>query len=167
MSGTQVPFQPQPFYCEENIWKLCQHPDFQGGEVIFIASYGDYFPMLHQQGSQQPDLPIFWDYHVILQKEDTIYDFNSTLGFATEASKYFSQSFVDAALLSPLQIPMLRRIPAIEFVAVFKSDRRHMKSQTGWSAPPPEWPLISESESNLSQFVNMQDLTFGEVIATA
>lgn len=154
----------QPFYCEENIWHLCQHPDYLGGDVVFIASYGDYFPMLCQQGCDNPGELIFWDYHVVLLNHGNIYDFNTTLPFSSMAIDYFDQSFIDENRLNPLQVPMFRLIPAKEFVAAFQSDRSHMKSEDGWNAEPPEWPLISESASNLDRFSNMGDLEFGRVL---
>jgi len=167
MTNVPADLKYQPFYCEENIWQLCQHPDYLGGDVIFIASYGDYFPMLCQQGSVTPNSPIFWDYHVVLLRNGLIHDFNSTLAFTTSVNDYFEQSLLNEHLLSPLQIPMFRVIAAEEFVGVFKSDRRHMKAGSRWQAEPPDWPSISKNESNLHQFVDMRDLEFGEVFSAA
>lgn len=157
----------QPFYCEENIWHLCQHPDYLNGHVVFIASYGDYLPMLCQQGCDNPGELIFWDYHVVLLNHGNIYDFNTTLPFASKAADYFSQSFIDENMMSPLQVPMFRVIPTNEFVATFKSDRSHMKTTDGWSAEPPDWPLICETTSNLDRFADMGDLEFGQVLTAS
>lgn len=157
----------QPFYCEENIWHLCQHPDYLDGEVVFIAGYGDYFPMLCQQGSENQGSLVFWDYHVVLLKDGNIHDFNTTLPFSSGVNDYFAQSFIDENRLSPLQVPVFRVIPADEFVTAFQSDRSHMKTSEGWSAEPPEWPLISELSSNLGQFANMGDLKFGQVLSAS
>jgi len=167
MSFKSASLKHQPYYCEENIWQLCQHPQYLGGEVIFIASYGDYFPMLCQQGSDQPGYPIFWDYHVVLLKDGHIHDYNSTLPFSTPISEYFEKSFIDESLLSPKQIPMFRMISAEDYVAFFMSDRRHMKNGDDWNAPPPDWPLISQTSSNLERFTDMKDLAFGRVYSSA
>jgi hypothetical protein len=155
----------QPFYCEENIWQLCQHPKFLGGQVIFIAAVGDYFPMFFQKTGQGKDQLIFWDYHVVLLQAGDIHDFNSTLSFSTPLNHFLAYSFADESLLEAQMIPKFRVISAEDYVASFLSDRRHMKTQSGWSAPPPSWPVISESSSNLEQFSDMEDLTFGEVMS--
>jgi len=163
MTTNTAPLKYQPYYCEENIWHLCQHPQYQGGQVIFIASYGDYFPMLCQQGVKRPNYPVFWDYHVVLLKDGQIYDFNTTLPFSTPVRQYLEQSFIDESLLAHHQTPMFRVLPAADYVARFLSDRRHMKTAEGWSAPPPNWPMISQTLSNLERFTNMMDGDFGKV----
>jgi len=121
--------------------------------------------MLCQSGSDQPGYPIFWDYHVVLLKNGYIHDFNSTLPFSTSISEYFEKSFIDESLLPPSQIPMFRVLSAEDYVALFMSDRRHMKTADGWNAPPPEWPLISQASSNLGQFTDMKDPAFGQVLS--
>ena len=154
----------QPYFCEENIWQLCQHPQYLGGEVIFISSFGEHFPMLCQAGSDHPSYPIFWDYHVVLLKDGYIHDFNSTLPFTTSVAEYFERSFIDESLLTPLQRPMFRVLSAEDYVTFFQSDRRHMKTADNWDAPPPDWPMISETSSNLHRFIDMRDLEFGRVL---
>lgn len=133
--------------------------------MVFIASRGDYFPMLHQQGGASPNHLVLWDYHVILCLNGQILDFNSTLHFCSPLPTYFEHSFIDESLLDPLEIPLFRVLPADEYVRTFRSDRSHMKTETGWQAPPPDWPLICESGSNLQRFTNMTDLEFGEVLS--
>ena len=135
--------------------------------MVFIASYGDHFPMLCQQGSEHLGYPIFWDYHVVLLKDGHIHDFNSALPFSTSISEYFEKSFIDEDLLPPKQIPMFKVLSAENYVALFMSDRRHMKCGDDWNAPPPDWPLISQASSNLEQFTDMQDPTFGQVLSAA
>ena len=154
----------QPYYCEENIWHLCQHPDYLGGKVIFIAAYGDYCPMFFQKDGQGKNQLIFWDYHVVLLHDGEIHDFNSTLSFSTPLQNYCAYSFADENLLEPQMIPKFRVLSAKDYVASFLSDRRHMKSQSGWDAPPPSWPPISKSSSNLQRFSDMQDFEFGEIL---
>jgi hypothetical protein len=164
MQEKSSPLRYQPYYCEENIWQLCQHPQYLGGEVIFISSYGDHFPMLYQEGSEHPSSPIFWDYHVVLLKDGYIHDFNSTLPFSTSIKEYFERSFIDESLLTPIQKPMFRVLLATDYVEFFLSDRRHMKTADNWDAPPPDWPMISETTSNLHRFIDMRDLEFGRVL---
>lgn len=157
----------QPFYCEENIWHLCQHPQYLGGHVIVISAYGDFFPMFFQKTGQGKHQLIFWDYHVVLLQDGKIHDFNSTLSLSTPSQNYFAHSFADEARLKPLQIPYFRVLSSKDYVESFASDRRHMKTQSGWNAPPPDWPLISATSSNLKQFTDMRDTTFGEVLNQA
>ena len=80
-------FLYQPYYCEENIWHLCQNASFKESEVIFIASKGNAFPMMNQRVMTNPSIPVLWDYHVILlvksemnnSGHNQIVDFDTTL----------------------------------------------------------------------------------------
>ena len=160
-------FPHHPYYCEENIWHLCQHVQFKNSHVIFIASTGDSFPMLCQRAMPNPQTPIFWDYHVILLiqgETNQILDFDTTLAFNNDVETYFSQSFVDNALLEDEHRPLFRLIPASEYVEKFSSNRSHMKTESGWLAPPPPWPPIIKAENNLSAYIDMNDLKIGEVL---
>mgnify|MGYP000312495299 CR=1 FL=1 len=161
------PLKYQPNYCEENIWHLCQHRKYLGGKVIFISSLGNYFPMLCQKGGKEIDQTIFWDYHVILLKEGKIFDFNSTLSFSTPIKDYFEQSFIEDFLLMPHQAPKFRVLDAEEYIRLFLSDRRHMKANSTWISPPPSWPPISETSSNLERFTDMRDLEIGDVLTAS
>jgi len=160
-------FAYQAAYCEENIWHLCQHESFQDSYVVFILSKGDSFPMLNQRASQHPSFPIFWDYHVILlliAETKQIYDFDTNLAFNTNIKTYFSHSFIEEKLLAEHEIPLFRVIPSDEYVKLFSSDRSHMKTPKGWLAPPPSWPLIGRSATNLSDFIQASDNDFGELL---
>ncbi len=158
----------QPYYCEENIWQLCQHEQFKESLVIFIASKGGVFPMLHQRSTAYPQKPVFWDYHVVLMardEKDQILDFDTTLAFSSDVDTYFCHSFVDNNLLAVSERPWFRVVPAGEYTAMFSSDRSHMKAASGWQAPPPVWPLIGNGTHNLSSFTDMNDNTMGEVLS--
>ena len=159
-------FPYQPYYCEENIWQLCQHEQFKNSLVVFIASKGDTFPMLNQRAMKDPAIPILWDYHVILIAQADRYqvlDFDTTLPFPVDIKTYLSQSFIDNALLDDALRPWFKIVPAGEYVASFCSDRRHMKTEEGWLAPPPDWPTIGRGH-NLSRYTDMTDTDFGEVL---
>ena len=158
-------FAYQSAYCEENIWHLCQQEGFRNSYVVFIFSEGDAFPMLNQRASQHPTLPIFWDYHVILlvmAENNQVFDFDTTLSFNTDIKTYFKHSFVDEGLLTNGQTPMFRLIPSNDFVDTFCSDRSHMRTSSGWFSPPPSWPQIGHSGTNLSKFIQAEDNSFGE-----
>jgi len=154
-------------YCEENIWHLCQQNHLQNSYVVFIFSKGDAFPMLNQRASQHPSLPIFWDYHVVLlaiSENNQIFDFDTTLPFKTDIETYFRHSFPGENLLSDEETPLFRLVPSDEFAKLFSSDRGHMKTPTGWLAPPPSWPLIGSVETNLTEFIQASDNQFGELL---
>jgi len=160
-------FAYQAAYCEENIWHLCQQNLLQNSYVIFIFSKGDAFPMLDQRASEHPSLPIFWDYHVVLlvmTENNQIFDFDTSLPFHTDIETYFSQSFIDESLLSDKETPLFRLVPSDEFAKLFSSDRSHMKTPSGWLAPPPDWPPIGESAANLADFIRTIDNQFGELL---
>ncbi|MDH5388699.1 MAG: protein N-terminal glutamine amidohydrolase [Gammaproteobacteria bacterium] len=160
-------FLYQPYYCEENIWHLCQHEQFKNSHVIVIASKGDSFPMLNQRDMENHLTPVLWDYHVILlAEEDTkqILDFDTSLPFNNDIETYFSNSFIDNDLLNADEKPLLRVMPASEYVMSFSSDRRHMKTESGWIAPPPVWPLIGNSVHNLPDFLDMSNNDIGDVL---
>lgn len=40
-----------------------------------------------------------------------------------------------------------------------------MQTPEGWLAPPPPWSPISENESNLHQFTNVADHSYGKVLS--
>ena len=166
-------FAYQAGYCEENIWHLCQQNHLQNSYVVFIFSKGDAFPMLNQRASGDPGLPIFWDYHVVLlvmnqnnqnNQNNQIVDFDTTLEFMTDMDSYFSGSFVNEIFLSGQDIPLFRLVPTDEFVRSFSSDRRHMKTATGWLATPPCWPIIGDVETNFAEFIQPDDNQFGVLL---
>jgi len=160
-------FTYQAAFCEENIWHLCQQNSLQNSYVIFIFSKGEAFPMLNQRASQHPSLPIFWDYHVVLlvmTENNQIFDFDTTLPFSTDIETYFHYSFIDENLLTDKETPLFRLVPSGEFVKLFSSDRSHMKTPSGWLAPPPSWPCIGSSKTNLSEFIQASNNHFGELL---
>jgi len=160
-------FHYQPFYCEENIWHICRNEPFDHGYVIFIASTGDSFPMLNQRVMDHPSIPVSWDYHAVLlvhSEDNLIIDFDTALPFCCDIRRYFSHSFLDNRLLKEHEQPLFRIVPASEYVTVFSSDRVHMKTKTGWLAPPPDWPTIGEPPSNLSDFIDMGNKAIGDVL---
>jgi len=160
-------FPYQSAYCEENIWHLCQYAYFQHSYVVFIFSKGDSFPMMNQRAAQHSSFPVFWDYHVVLlvlTDKKQIFDFDTTLPFNTDIETYFSQSFIEERLLAEKEVPLFRLVPSEEFVKLFSSDRRHMKTPSGWLAPTPSWPTIGCLGTNLVEFIEAKDNNFGELL---
>lgn len=159
----------QAYYCEENIWQLCQRPEFIHSEAVVIAALGDCFPILQQRAATAPYLPVLWDYHVVLLWHtgdgDYIIDFDTILPFCTPLADYVQQSFFDERRLHANLRPWFRVIPAQQYATRLQSDRRHMKSAAGWLAEPPAWSPISDNASNLQQFINMKDHNYGQIMS--
>lgn len=160
-------FLYQAFYCEENIWQLCQLDVFRGSYAVVIASQGDTFPMFCQRAAPDPATPLLWDYHVVLLTEapHRIVDFDTTLPFCSPVENYFQQSFADESQLYAQYIPYFRLIPARTFAEKFCSDRSHMKTANGWQAEPPPWPQIGSGASNLQQLLDPSMTGIGEVLS--
>lgn len=158
-------------YCEENIWLLCQQTEFLSSHVIVIAAQADCFPMLCQRAADSPEQPLLWDYHVVLLWHTTnlsyLVDFDTKLAFCTPLKDYVQQSFLDENWLNPEFVPLFRVLPAQDYVRSLRSDRRHMKTETAWLAPPPSWSVISEGQSNLHQFTDMTDRAYGQIFTAS
>lgn len=144
-----------PNYCEENIWQLCQHPDLTDvlTRVLFISSLSRNSP-LHFQQSSQGEMPVWWDYHVILlaskDGHHSIYDFDTTLPFPSVAQQYLKSTFQEVPMMKPDDRPLFKIVEGDDYISSFHSDRSHMRDADGqWIFEPPTWPLI-ESEGALS-----------------
>lgn len=144
-----------PYYCEENVWKyLSKLPvaaRARAWAVFIFGAHGNVAVCRQKTGTPQNGF-VLWDYHVIALQEkipgriDAL-DFDSTLGFCTEAHRYLEAAFppglrIEAA--ANYVSPLFRLILAEDFVTRFYSDRSHMKATDGtWLQPPPEWDFPS------------------------
>lgn len=165
-------FRYQAFYCEENIWHLCQEPQFTGREptAAFVSNARRATPVWHQRAAP-PGEPVVWDYHVILlaRADDAweVWDLDTTLGLPVPVRDYAEQALA-AGRLPPEWAQELRLVAAQEFMATFGSDRSHMRTPEGqWTAPPPSWEPIGGGVMNLWQFVDMRSDIAGEVLSVA
>ena len=160
----------QPYYCEENIWKLCKQINSPESKVIFITNHQNAFIMKNQIGAKlSPEMGpipfIIWDYHVILMTRENeswiIYDPNSSLDWRISLSAYIKYSFYDDAPASFK--PSFRLIEGDDYLKNFSSDRRHMKNDCGnWLKAPPEWPLINPHlNHNLDRYIDFSDTAIG------
>jgi hypothetical protein len=155
-------FRYTPFYCEENIWHLAQEKCLQGREafVVIISGEGDYRRLWFQSLGEGRELPVFWDYHVLLLVYNDgwrVWDLDTTLGLPASAETYFQKTFLSAGIDLENCDVILRLIASESYVQSFSSDRSHMKSPTGkWLAPPPEWPAITKGDkSNLLDWLDI------------
>uniref|UniRef100_A0A3Q0RGC5 Protein N-terminal glutamine amidohydrolase n=1 Tax=Amphilophus citrinellus TaxID=61819 RepID=A0A3Q0RGC5_AMPCI len=139
-------------YCEENIWKLCDYvrtwrtAPLEHLLVVFISNEKRMVP-LWKQKSGRGDLPVIWDYHVILlhagQSDPMVYDLDSELSFPCSLKLYAAQAFRSDSDIRPEYHRKLRVVPADSFLLNFASDRSHMRNTDGsWKMPPPLYPPI-------------------------
>lgn len=162
----------QPFYCEENIFHLCQHPLFtaRAPSALFVSGAGGECVMWHQKQARRPGAPMSWDYHVLLLVRDPweIWDFDTTLGFPVPAATYLRRSFRPEITLPEELTPWFRRVAAADLASTFASDRSHMRGRGGeFQRPPPPWPAIGQEgvASNLERFLTRDDAIAGEVLS--
>ena len=158
----------QPFYCEENVWHLCQEPTLAARrrEVVFVSNPERACPMWHQKAGRGK--PIVWDYHVVLLAADPleIWDVDTTLGLPLAARDWMRGSFHPS--VPPPYLPSFRIVPADLYVEALASDRSHMRLPDGsFRAPPPPWGPIGRpgAPSNLMSFVDMTRPFLGEVLS--
>jgi hypothetical protein len=164
----------QPFYCEENVFHLCQDPRFadRAPAAVFVTGAGGECVMWQQKQARRPTAPLSWDYHVFLLVRDPweIWDLDTVLGCPVPAARYLRRSFRPEIELPEELTPWFRVVGAEELVATFASDRSHMLRPDGrYQKAPPPWPPIGPSgvTSNLARFLAMNDPVAGEVIALA
>lgn len=155
-------------YCEENVWKLCEHVKIQNEGTfdhiyaVFISNERRMIPIWRQKSSRG-NQPVIWDYHVILlhkspMEQSFIYDLDTTLPFPCQFDVYVKEAFQSEEFLKPAFWRKFRVIPADTYLKKFASDRSHMKDATGaWRMPPPPYPCIetAESKMNLDDFICM------------
>lgn len=148
-----------PFYCEENIWHLCQEDSFLPFErkVVFISNDIQRVAMQNQRAGSL----VYWDYHVLLLFRDTgwkVADLDTLLSFPCPVEEYLSNSFV------PGKSPMFRIVDADRYIQSFASDRRHMLDQDGKHLqPPPPWNEIGRPGFNLWDFVDVTNNEHGQL----
>ena len=159
-----------PYYCEENIWHLCQEKDFRPFEknVVLISNEARSCSLWHQRAGIVPDQPVVWDYHVILLFKSNgwkVYDLDTLLATPTPIAEYLSATFREGAVQEKYRA-QFRVIDADEFAKVFSSDRSHMLTADGrWQVEPPPWPaIVRNDKSNLMELIDMRKQTIGQVM---
>lgn len=162
----------QPFYCEENVWWLLQHPSLVDHErfALFITNPLRQCPVWAQRAGPEDGF-VVWDYHVIaIVRRDGVeaWDLDTRLGMPLGLADYLAGTFpVAAAPTGPPFAPRFRLIEGDDFVATFHTDRSHMRTAEGWLQPPPPWPPPSSpggGGGNLMRFVDLDDPIAGEVL---
>lgn len=159
-----------PFYCEENIWHLCQETDFlpYDRSVVFVSNERKTCALWHQRARGAENEPVLWDYHVIMLYRKSgwkVYDLDTLLPTPTPIVEYLRATFGEMAVPDEFR-PLFRVIDADEFVRVFSSDRSHMLNADGtWQVPPPPWPAIERNDrSNLMELIDMKNESVGQIM---
>ncbi|HOX93010.1 MAG TPA: hypothetical protein PLC54_08790 [Spirochaetales bacterium] len=142
-----------PYYCEENIWRLLGRTEYEGKAswAVFVFGMHGRAAVFRQKSGQGPWALSLWDYHVVALVPDArgahsgqlIIDFDSELGWPVPAVTWIRQSLCvpeGCAYRLADAKPIVRLLPAAEFVRRFYSDRSHMRKPDGtWQSPPPPW----------------------------
>lgn len=155
-------------YCEENVWKLCEHIRSQNQYpleefyAVFISNDRRMVPLWKQQAGCG-EQPVIWDYHVILLHvssggQNFIYDLDTVLSFPCPFDTYIEEAFKSDSIINPGFRRKVRLIRADVYLKTFASDRSHMKDTRGnWLKEPPRYPCIETADfkMNLDDFISM------------
>lgn len=134
-----------PFFCEENIWHLCE--DRRNGWAVFVSNEEGavYFENQRLQPSG-----LIWDYHVVyLDLDGQIIDFDHDGDMPTSLQSWLTRSFGNSPEAFEAKFHL---VAAEEYLLRFSSDRSHMIKNGRWLQPPPPWPAIGTGNT-LSAFL--------------
>jgi hypothetical protein len=164
----------QPYYCEENIWRLAaalgEREPGANVHVVMITNEHRRVAVFRQRAAHPPGLEfehaggdgpaVIWDYHVVLfvtqDGETRAWDLDSTLGAPVAAATWIDRSFRP---VDPHFAPRFRVIAGPQYVAGLVSDRAHMVDEVGdWRAPPPRWtpPTGDGGRVNLFDWLDLE-----------
>lgn len=137
------------FYCEENIWQLCAHPELRERDkrVMFISNGNRSCALWQQRAASQPGAPVVWDYHVVLlaraRASWMVLDLDTLIGLPVAVSEWLAGTFLPLNDEFGYLAPRFRLLEPEAYRAEFSSDRSHMLGPNGsWRKPPPSWPAI-------------------------
>ena len=166
----------QPFYCEENIWQLCQDPRLGASERLVGLITGPNGPQRssrcafwHQRLADSRGEAVLWDFHVVLFVRSAgwqVWDLDSDLGMPVAADAYLSATFGDQMTVATHLQPRIRLVGGEAYVAGLCSDRSHMRDGHGlFLQPPPPWPAPGGGrENNLARYLDPTDPALGVVV---
>ncbi|KAJ6546534.1 N-terminal glutamine amidase-domain-containing protein [Mycena vulgaris] len=178
-----------PFYCEENVFLLCEAFMARGQEafVVFISNELKTVALWNQKLSRDAQSVVVWDYHVVLwlhtpDQRNWIYDFDTRLAVPCPMKDYLHHTFREDTPRSYQSL--FRVVPGPTYVANFASDRSHMvfmvpsnesipensNASSLYRSPPPCYAPLRGSEATMANnlmrsFVSMvpSEETFGHV----
>lgn len=140
------------FFCEENVWWLARRLAECGiskadMDVIFLSN-GAMSVLLLEQRAARPRAPMVWDYHVVLRLRDAdgswIFDRDSRLPCPLPCADYLAATFPPQTRIRPDLRTWVRTVPAADYLARFRSDRRHMLGRIADTAFPSYPPLAPD-----------------------
>lgn len=154
----------QPYYCEENVWRLLAKPELSEAATwaILVSNAAREVVCLRQRSGRLVDGLVRWDYHVFAVLTDPVQgrlalDMDSDLPFPCPLSRYLGATF-PSDVQKPLA-PRFRLLRGGDYVAHFVSDRSHMRRPDGsWIAPPPSWPAPGAGSGKPSLLVEWTDM---------
>lgn len=155
----------QACFCEENIWHLAseslrRHPG-RHYEVLFLTNAPKAVLLMNQAAFEEQGVGC-WDYHVLMwdPTDQSIFDFDSRLGFKTRLEIYFARTFPDQNSIKPEYRATIRSVAAEDYTKSFWSDRSHMRDEQGVPLSPfPSWPPILQDIDSL-RLQDLYDLNF-------
>jgi hypothetical protein len=154
----------QPYYCEENVWRLLARPELGDAVTwaVIVSNASREVICLRQRSGRLVDGLVRWDYHVFAVATDPVQgrlamDMDSDLPFPCPLARYLGATFppdVQRAFA-----PRFRVVKGGEYVASFVSDRSHMRRLDGsWIAPPPAWPAPGAGSGRPSLLMAWTDM---------
>jgi hypothetical protein len=156
----------QPFYCEENVWRLLQNPAIPTpGAALFVTNPHQTVAVYGQRHAIRD--PVIWDYHVVLllPRHGQVLDLDDREPGARPLADWLARAF---RRTDPAQHQAhFRMVPGPEFLRKFSSDRSHMRTADGrLRQPAPPWPAPFQPQlgMNLPRFVNLADPIAGSVV---
>jgi hypothetical protein len=166
----------QPYYCEENVWRLLSSPSLAAWEAwaVLVSNRKKDAVLLRQRAGRPVDGLVHWDYHVFAVALDpaegaVALDLDSQLPFPCAFGRYLDDTFpADSPSRSTARF---RAIPAAEYVGDLSSDRSHMRREDGgWIWPPPPWPAPGEGTDrgpNLMRWIDLRRRSPGRIYDAA
>ncbi|KAJ7738529.1 N-terminal glutamine amidase-domain-containing protein [Mycena maculata] len=116
------------FYCEENVYLLCEALSMYEEVAAVIVSNRTKTVALWNQKLSRDTQPVIWDYHVVLllrsgDHQYWIYDFDTRLPFPCLLKDYLQHTFQD---VPSAYRSLFRIVPGTTYIENFASDRSHM-----------------------------------------
>ena len=166
----------QPFYCEENVWRLLRRDELAGHRAwaVIVSSRAGRLVALRQKAGRRAEGLVCWDYHVFAMVENAdgtrlALDLDSDLPFPCPLARYLADGFPPThderrqPGFRPIFQPIFRVIAAADYLTGLASDRSHMRKPDGvYFAPPPPWPAPGAGKNNtLMAWVDVSRDSFG------
>jgi len=163
----------QPYFCEENVWRMCvEGTGAREGfsrYALFVTNTNRTVACWAQRACQEPDIPVVWDYHVVLlQRQENlaeIHDPDCLAGSPLAAADWLAATFPKRSLVRSDYQPAFRVVEEHLFLAHFASDRSHMRGASGeWLAPIPAWDPPNAPAHNLDRWLDLAPGGHGTIL---